>query len=175
MCKISKWLDRYNMKYRELKSGEIWSYDILALNETLPIIVWRNVSKWNMTYWDIRDPNHCFGWNHNCGCKFIDAHKPLMFCSVKHCLHWLQNYLKSIPWWKLNSISMFARFDRNDQPSHKSHNALGRCPIMRHIVTEMCTHVHISVTKWCIVGYLSNALWDLWDGRRRGQLLLKWP
>ena len=32
---------------------------------------------------------------------------------------------------------------------HKSHNA---------------THnVHISVTNWCIVGYLSNALWDLWD------------
>ena len=30
---------------------------------------------------------------------------------------------------------------------HKSHNA-----------------VHISVTKWCIVGYLFNALWDLWDG-----------
>ena len=27
-----------------------------------------------------------------------------------------------------------------------------------------CTRsVHISVTKWCIVGYLSNALWHLWD------------
>ena len=24
-------------------------------------------------------------------------------------------------------------------------------------------NVHISVTKWCIVGYLSTALWDLWD------------
>ena len=23
--------------------------------------------------------------------------------------------------------------------------------------------MHISATKWCIVGYLSNALWDLWD------------
>ena len=30
-------------------------------------------------------------------------------------------------------------------------------------VADMCTCVHISVTKWCIVGYLSNALWDLWD------------
>ena len=30
-------------------------------------------------------------------------------------------------------------------------------------VTEMCTCVHISVTKWCIVGHLSNVLWDLWD------------
>ena len=26
-------------------------------------------------------------------------------------------------------------------------------PTMHHIVTEMCTYVHISVTKWCIVGY----------------------
>ena len=36
-------------------------------------------------------------------------------------------------------------------PSHKSHNASGKYP----------THVHISVTKWCIVGYGSDALWDL--------------
>ena len=28
----------------------------------------------------------------------------------------------------------------------------------------MCTCVHISATKWRSVGYLSNALWDLWDG-----------
>ena len=25
-------------------------------------------------------------------------------------------------------------------------------------------NVHLSVTKWCIIGYLSSALWDLWDG-----------
>ena len=47
---------------------------------------------------------------------------------------------------------------------HKSHNAPVPYPTMPHFVTEMCTHVHISVTKWCIMGYLSNALWDLWDG-----------
>ena len=35
---------------------------------------------------------------------------------------------------------------------------------MHHFVTEMCACVHISVTKWCIVVYLSDALWDLWDG-----------
>ena len=37
-------------------------------------------------------------------------------------------------------------------------------PTMHHFVTEMCTCVNISVTKWCIVGYLSNALWDFLDG-----------
>ena len=26
----------------------------------------------------------------------------------------------------------------------------------------ICTYVHISVTKWCIVGYDTGALWDLW-------------
>ena len=35
---------------------------------------------------------------------------------------------------------------------------------MHHFVTEMCTCVHISVTKWCIVGYDTGTLWDLWDG-----------
>ena len=49
-------------------------------------------------------------------------------------------------------------------PSHKSQNASVPYPTMQHFVTEMCTCVHISVTKWCIVGYLSDAFWDLWDG-----------
>ena len=49
-------------------------------------------------------------------------------------------------------------------PSHKSHDALVPYPIMQHFVAEMCTRVHISVTKCCIVGYWSDALWDLWDG-----------
>ena len=31
---------------------------------------------------------------------------------------------------------------------------------MHHFVMEMCTDVHISVTKWCIVGYGTGALWD---------------
>ena len=44
------------------------------------------------------------------------------------------------------------------------HNAPIPYPTMHHFVTEMCTHVHFSVTKWCIVVYLSDALWDLWNG-----------
>ena len=31
---------------------------------------------------------------------------------------------------------------------------------MHHFVAEMCTHVHISATKWCIVGYGTDAFWD---------------
>ena len=48
--------------------------------------------------------------------------------------------------------------------SHQPHGAPVPCPIMHHFVTEMCTYVHISVTKWCIVGYLSDALWDWRNG-----------
>ena len=48
-------------------------------------------------------------------------------------------------------------------PSHKSHNASDKYPTMQHFVTEMCTHVHISVTKCCIMGYDTDAFWDLWN------------
>ena len=38
---------------------------------------------------------------------------------------------------------------------HKSHNAPVPYPTMHHFVKEMCTSVHISVTKsWCILGCL---------------------
>ena len=33
-----------------------------------------------------------------------------------------------------------------------------------HNATFCNRNVHISVTKWCIMGYLCDALWDLWDG-----------
>ena len=45
--------------------------------------------------------------------------------------------------------------------SHRSHTSLCRYPTLHHFVTQMCTHVHISVTKWCSVGYGTGALWDL--------------
>ena len=61
--------------------------------------------------------------------------------------------------WKLIGI----RGSHLTDLSCKSHNAPIIYPTMHHFVTEMCTCVHISVTKWCIVGYISDALWDLWD------------
>ena len=45
----------------------------------------------------------------------------------------------------------------------KSCNAPVLYTTIHHFVTEICTHVHIFVTEWCIVGYLSDALWDLLD------------
>ena len=50
--------------------------------------------------------------------------------------------------------------------SHKSQPASDKYPTMHHFVTEMCTHVHISVTNWCILGYSTGALWDLWNRSR---------
>ena len=42
-----------------------------------------------------------------------------------------------------------------------THNPSDKYPTMHHFVTEMCKHVHISVTTCCIVGYGAGALWDL--------------
>ena len=47
---------------------------------------------------------------------------------------------------------------------NKSHNAPIPHPTIHHFITVKCLRVHISVTKWCIVGYLSDALWDMWEG-----------
>ena len=51
----------------------------------------------------------------------------------------------------------------------------GKYPTMHHFVTEMCTRVHISVTKWCIVGYEIGALWD-WCNRSIGpwSMMMSW-
>ena len=66
-------------------------------------------------------------------------------------------------WWERNKVSiefnLWWPFVSEIDPSHKSHNALNKYPIMHYFVTEMCTHVYISVTKWCIVGYGNGALW----------------
>ena len=35
-------------------------------------------------------------------------------------------------------------------------------PTVHHFVTEMCTRVYISVTKWCTVRYGTGAIWYLW-------------
>ena len=42
--------------------------------------------------------------------------------------------------------------------SHKSHNAPGPYPTMHHS-KQKCTHF---CSEWCIVGYGTVALWDLW-------------
>ena len=47
------------------------------------------------------------------------------------------------------NIGYIAQLDR----IYKSHNTPVPCPIIHHFVTEMCTCVHISVIKWCIVGH----------------------
>ena len=82
----------------------------------------------------------------------------------KHSSWILYRWRLSFCWGYLNPFSCIKGFVFWLDPSHKSQNASMPYPTMHHFVTEMCTHVHISVTKWCIVGYLFDALWDLWDG-----------
>ena len=40
---------------------------------------------------------------------------------------------------------------------------LAQYPTVHHFMTEVWSHVYISVTKWCIVGYRVGALYDFCD------------
>ena len=71
----------------------------------------------------------------------------------------------------VRNVSKFGKLRKNNKGSsissdifHKSQNAPVPYPTMHHFVTKMCTRVHISVAKWCIVGHLFNTSWGLWDG-----------
>ena len=67
--------------------------------------------------------------------------------------HWLG-------WQALANQASWSLTKQLDRPvAQISQCAIVQYPIMHHFVTEMCTCVHISVTKWCIVGYLSNHCW----------------
>ena len=66
---------------------------------------------------------------------------------------WKQSYHKGKRPPYLNKES-----SRQIDPSRKSHNASDIYPTVHHFVTEMCTHVHISVTNWCIVGYGTDGI-----------------
>ena len=46
-------------------------------------------------------------------------------------------------------------------PSPKYRNVSDNNLAMQHFVTQMCTHVHISVTTWCTFGYAIGVLWDM--------------
>ena len=63
-------------------------------------------------------------------------------------------------------------------PSYKSHDASYIYPTMHHFVTEIWTHVLISVTKWCIdngisdwciVGFVRWVYWTSSPGQFRRQ------
>ena len=64
-------------------------------------------------------------------------------------------FLSSEFWWPLNIKRPAAQISQRTSPI--SHDA----PFCNRNVH---TCMHISATKWCIVRYLSIALWDLWNG-----------
>ena len=55
-------------------------------------------------------------------------------------------------------------------PLHRSHNAPVPYPTMQHFYgnVQMCA-------KWCIVGYLTNALWSLGNGSIGYTICGTWP
>ena len=105
----------------------------------------------NIKYLHLESCTLCLllGWLVKCG---VTSELYPWWFAVKTVIFFIN--IKTIGLWKEVLIDL----------SHKSHNAPVPDPTMHHFVTEMCTCVHISVTKWCIAGYLSGALWDLHDG-----------
>ena len=102
-----------------------------------------------------------FSWSHHR--KLESWTSWCQFCQFSLIsLSWLQNfhpYFSGVCHWHLSQSQYYSNGPVTQIPQCKSpisHNA--------PFVTEMCTCVHISVTKWCIVGYMPDALWDLWDG-----------
>ena len=89
--------------------------------------------------------------------------------SRPHCVKALWHFRSLDRWFHLVSTSLptiVCLFLFSTDASHKTHNASGKYPTMCHFVTEMCTCVHFSVTKWCIVWYETGALWDLCNRSR---------
>ena len=46
-------------------------------------------------------------------------------------------------------------------PFHKSYTTVDKYPTVHHFVSEISTRMHISVTKWCIVGDGTRVSCDL--------------
>ena len=60
--------------------------------------------------------------------------------------------IERLIWTPMSSVLKKADKLNLSLPLSLSHNVLDNYPTIPNFVTEMCTHVHISFTKWCIVG-----------------------
>ena len=78
-------------------------------------------------------------------------------------IKWENNFFVT----KIMSISIAVPFLSCTWGIKRSISQIPQCtsPISHNApLCNIYTCVHISVIKWCIVGYLSDALWDLWGG-----------
>ena len=83
------------------------------------------------------------------------------------CQYRMSHYKDKVVWQLayLNSGNPYTwKDDLHIYPSHIYHNASDKYTTMHYSVTEMCSCVHISVRKWCILRYGTGALWDFLDG-----------
>ena len=100
--------------------------------------------------------NHSIWWWYTFGLNKNKGNNVTPWCPLQVPLYWYPILLIKSP--------QFIQGQITELTIH--HNAPVPYLTMYHFITEMCSCAH-SVTKWCIVGYLSDALWDLWDGPQR--------
>ena len=78
-------------------------------------------------------------------------------------------------WWTVFQLALMCHIcDNSRDPPHKSHKAFDIYPTMHHLVTEMSTYVHISVTWWCSVGYMTGALWNFCNKFVTDLIIMTW-
>ena len=79
--------------------------------------------------------------------------------------HFMSHLSVQILWYRLTLATCVALIDvdcrRWDVWLENINVRLGNIAFWQAWLSEVCTHVHISVTKWCIVGYGTGALLDL--------------
>ena len=80
-------------------------------------------------------------WNRN-SVHSWNWHQDTITIQIAGYLAWL--------WW-MQSVNL-----THIDLSHKYDNPPVPYPTMHHFVTEVCSRVHISVMKWCTVGYLMH-------------------
>ena len=106
-------------------------------------------------------------------CGPVTSYGVIDLCQCFSCNSLLPVWHQAIAWTNvyLYSMMLYDIHLRTIEPSHKSHNSSDKYPTMHCFVTEMGVYVHISVTKWCIVGYGTSVLWDMWDRSNRLEIL----
>ena len=149
---IWRWLP-WNLYYKTHQISNLKCLSSRPADALLLLLYWSHVLSWEWRCsWssaDRRCSNYIWVINN------LIAHQGATYIRDLTVLHF-----HHINFWK--NVILLPQYPYIDMPSsdalsidlsHKSHNTLDKYHTMHHFVTEMCTHVHISVTN--------GALWDM--------------
>ena len=124
-------------------------------------IPWRHHVERKSPYFDrifVEGHSVMYWWRNITGLTHYDLLPHMAIQTLELCRHWLRFVA-----WQHRAIT-WPNVDLSSVRSNRLISQIPRCiRQLSHNATfcNMCTRVHISVTKWCIVGYGTASLWDL--------------